>query len=51
MVTEAYVRRILANPKVADFVRSGHPKVFRKLNRLGLSRSEVGPNFYRYRDG
>ena len=36
MVTEAYVRRILGNPQVADFVRSDHPKVFRKLNRMGV---------------
>lgn len=34
MVTEAYVRRILANPKVAAYVRVAHPKVFRDLSRL-----------------
>jgi hypothetical protein len=37
IVTEAYIRRILGNAQIADLVRSGHPKVFRKLNRWDLS--------------
>ena len=43
MVTEAYVRRILGNAQIADLVRSGHPKVFRKLNRMGFVCPDTGP--------
>jgi hypothetical protein len=43
LVTEAYIRRILGNVQIADLVRSGHPKVFRKLNRMGFVCPDAGP--------
>jgi len=39
MLTEAYVRRILANPRIAAYVRSAHPSVFGDLKRLGMDLS------------
>jgi len=43
MVTEAYIRRILGNAQIADLVRSVHPKVFRKLNRMGFVCPDARP--------
>jgi len=35
-VTEAYVRRMLANPRIAAYVQSVHPALSRELRRLGV---------------
>lgn len=44
MVTEAYVRRIIANPGVAARVRAAHPTTFLDLNRLGLNCAAAASN-------
>lgn len=40
-VTEAYVRRMLANPRIAAYIRAAHPDVTRELRRVGLRPSVV----------
>lgn len=40
-VTEAYLRRLFANPRIAAYVHTAHPVLSRELRRLGVRHGVV----------